>query len=138
MKLDLGRFFRICIQLFLQLLHRTVNISQIGTQFFQLKFRTDQIPIITNLATFNRQFKRCCKTYCSSLLCSRSSGLILSKTLEYFTLAVTQAASGAAATEALFAFLASNDAARFDTSCSTDWRFSVVMRLASNDLQQLQ
>lgn len=75
--------------------------------------------------------------YCFSLFCSLSSGRILSKTLEYFTLASTQAARGAAATEARFADFWSNESLFIPISLSTACRFSVCIRLASNDLQNV-
>ena len=66
--------------------------------------------------------------------CSRSKGAMRSRTREYRTLAWTQAASGAAAAEARLAVLASKDSPLFASSCSTAFRLSGVIFLASKDL----
>lgn len=67
--------------------------------------------------------------------CSSSSGLILSRTRAKLTLAWTQAANGAAAADARFATLASNDSPLLASNCSTARRLSDVIFLASNDLK---
>lgn len=83
----------------------------------------------------NVKFKIRNCSYCCNLFCSRSKGRILSDIWEYFTFAFTQAAKGAAATDARFADLSSNDSPLFVRSFSTANLFSVLILLASKDLQ---
>lgn len=78
---------------------------------------------------FNRNFSNLCKRFCSLV-----SGLILSITCEYRTLAFTQAAKGAAATEARLEDFGSKESLLFCMSLSTACRLSAVILLASNDL----
>lgn len=73
-------------------------------------------------------------THCLSLYCSFSNGFIFSTTCEYLTLADTQAASGTAATDALFADAGLKESLLIDIKRSTAWRFSGLILLASNDL----
>lgn len=70
--------------------------------------------------------------------CSSSSGLILSSTRAKLTFACTQAASGAAAAEARFATLTSNESLLLAINCSTARRLSGEIFLASKDLYKEQ
>jgi hypothetical protein len=70
-----------------------------------------------------------------NLFCSRSKGLIFSRTAEYFTFAVTHDARGAAATEARLAFLGSKDSFLSRSSFSTACLFSVFILRALKDLK---
>lgn len=68
--------------------------------------------------------------------CSRSKGFILSSTWENLTLAVTQAASGAAAWEALLAVFGLKDSLCSDKSTSTASLLSEWMLRASKHLKR--
>lgn len=77
-------------------------------------------------------------SYDLSDACSVSSGLILCSMWEYATLATTHEASGAAAADALFAFLESNES-RFDSSSfSTESLLaSEILRASKNRMSSL-
>lgn len=61
---------------------------------------------------------------------------MFSEIFEYFTLAETQAARGAAATDALFAVFMSKESGLAAINLSTACRFSELIRLASKDLKK--
>lgn len=77
-----------------------------------------------------------CFTYNSNLFCSFSKGRILSSTIAYLILAFTQAAKGAAATDALLATFGSNESRLSASNRLTASLLSGDIRCTSNVLIQ--
>ena len=73
-------------------------------------------------------------THLCNLFCSVSRGLIFSRTIEYWTLALTHAAKGAAAADARCATFGVNESSRRRSNLSTLALLSASICLASKFL----